>query len=102
MIIDLMVTDSLERFYPYSTASFFIYSITYLEYSLLFSERMLFAIFLRGGVKWICTHARRTLKIYGRGIFSKIGGGENSIYMHFYIILANEVEILVWVIYPEI
>ena len=102
MIIDLMVTDSLERFYPYSTASFFIYSITYLEYSLLFSERMLFAIFFRGGVKWICTHARRTLKIYGRGIFSKIGGGEISIYMHFYIILANEVEILVWVIYPEI
>lgn len=102
MIIDLMVTDSLERFYPYSTASFFIYSITYLEYGLLFSESMLFAIFLRGGVKWICTHARRTLKIYGRGIFSKIGGGEISIYMHFYIILANEVKILVRVIYPEI
>ena len=71
MIIDLMVTDSLERFYPYSTASFFIYSITYLEYSLLFSESMLFASFLRGGVKWICTHAQKTLTIYGRGIFCK-------------------------------
>ena len=97
-----MVTDSLKRFYPYPFASFYIYSITYLEYSLLLSESMLFASFLRGGVKWICTHARRTLKIYGRGIFSKIGGGENSIYMHFYIILANEVKILVRVIYPEI
>ena len=51
MIIDLMVTDSLERFYPYSTASFFIYSITYLEYSLLFSERMLFASFFAGRSK---------------------------------------------------
>ena len=97
-----MVTDSLKRFYPYPFASFYIYSITYLEYSLLLSESMLFAIFFRGGVKWICTHARRTLKIYGRGIFSKIGRGENSIYMHFYIILAKEVKILVWVIYPEI
>ena len=88
-----MVTDSLKRFYPYPFASFYIYSITYLEYSLLLSESMLFASFLRGGVKWICTHARRTLKIYGRGDFCKTGGGENSIYMHFYIILANEVKI---------
>ena len=71
-----MVTDSLKRFYPYPFASFYIYSITYLEYSLLLSESVLFASFLRGGVKWICTHARRTLKIYGRGIFSKIGGGK--------------------------
>ena len=69
MIIDLMVTDSLERFYPYSTASFFIYSITYLEYSLLFSERMLFAIFFRGGVNWLCTYFRATLQIWGRGKF---------------------------------
>ena len=97
-----MVTDSLKRFYPYPFASFYIYSITYLEYSLLLSESMLFASFLRGGVKWICTHARRTLKIYGRGIFSKIGGWVISIYMYFYIILAKEVKILVRVIYPEI
>ena len=51
MIIDLMVTDSLERFYPYSTASFYIYSITYLEYSLLFAERMLFVSFFAGRSK---------------------------------------------------
>ena len=36
------------------------------------------------------------------GDFSKIGGGEISIYMYFYIILAKEVKILVRVIYPEI
>lgn len=76
MIIDLMVTDSLERFYPYSTASFFIYSITYLEYSLLFSERMLFASFFRGGVNQKCAHAWIALAISGRGIFCKTGGGE--------------------------
>ena len=78
-----MVTDSLKRFYPYPFASFYIYSITYLEYSLLFSERMLFAIFLRGGVKWICTHAQKTLTIYGRGIFCKTGGGEILTCQHF-------------------
>ena len=32
------------------------------------------------------------------GDFCKTGGGENSIYMHFYIILAKEVKILVRVI----
>ena len=67
MIIDLMVTDSLERFYPYPFASFYIYSITYLEYSLLLSESMLFASILRGGVKWICTYFRATLQIWGEG-----------------------------------
>ena len=100
MIIDLMVTDSLKRFYPYPFASFYIYSITYYAYKCYFLKACFSLIFFRGGVKWICTHARRTLKIYGRGIFSKIGGGEISIYMHFYIILANEVKILVQVIYP--
>ena len=95
-----MVTDSLKRFYPYPFASFYIYSITYFAYKCYFLKVCFLNYFLRGGVKWICTHARRTLKIYGRGIFSKIGGGEISIYMHFYIILANEVKILVQVIYP--
>ena len=102
MIIDLMVTDSLERFYPYSTASFLSTQLPILNIVCYFLKECFSLVFLRGGVKWICTHARRTLKIYGRGIFSKIGGGEISIYMHFYIILANEVKILVRVIYPEI
>lgn len=53
MIIDLMVTDSLERFYPYSTASFYIFSITYLEYSLLLSERMLFELLFAGRSKLV-------------------------------------------------
>ena len=83
MIIDLMVTDSLKRFYPYPFASFYIYSITYLEYSLLLSESMLFASFLRGGINWICAHDWIALAISGRGIFCKTGGGEILTCQHF-------------------
>ena len=97
-----MVTDSLKRFYPYPFASFYIYSITYLEYSLLLSESMLFASFLRGGINWICAHDWIALAISGRGIFCKTGGGEILTCQHFYIILANEVKFLVWVICSEI
>ena len=97
-----MVTDSLKRFYPYPFASFYIYSITYLEYSLLLSESMLFASFLRGGINWICAHDWIALAISGRGIFCKTGGGEILAFRHFYIILANAVKILVWVICFEI
>ena len=46
-----MVTDSLKRFYPYPFASFYIYSITYLEYSLLLSESMLFKLLSVGRSK---------------------------------------------------
>ena len=93
-----MVTDSLKRFYPYPFASFYIYSITYLEYSLLLSESMLFANFFSGRSKMDMHPRSENFENLREGDFCKTGGGENSIYMHFYIILANEVKILVRVI----
>ena len=71
-----MVTDSLKRFYPYPFASFYIYSITYLEYSLLLSKSMLFASFLRGGVNRMSTHHRGALAI-------REGGFDISTYCQF-------------------
>lgn len=80
----------------------YIYSITFCDYTLLLSESILFQQFFKGRENEMSAHPQKSHIISGGGIFRRTGGGDFIDNLSFYIILANEVKISVWTIYPEI
>jgi hypothetical protein len=63
---------------------------------------MLFQQFFKGRENEISAHPQESHIISGGGIFRRTGGGDFIANLSFYIILANEVKISVWTIYPLI